>query len=95
MSWAASFAREHKQWFLAEIEKLCSDPDYANALHIKGQCDMELCIVVRDTDRSAFTHEVLARLEEGLKQRTGVTKPVIYLDGHRPTHLDNPDYWDL
>ena len=95
MPWAAPFAKEHKTWLMQEVEALCSDPDYANIGHRKGQCDLEVVIWVRPDDRSAFSHAVMARLEEGLKERTGVFKPVIYLEGNRPHHLDNPSYFDL
>ena len=95
MPWAAPFAKEHKDWLMKEIEALCSNPDRADIGHVKGQCDLEVVIWVHDDDRSAFSHAVMARLEAELKERTGVLKPVIYLEGSRPHHLDNPSYLDL
>ena len=78
---------EHRNWLMSQIESLVKNPELANFGIQTCRCDLEIIVTVAEEDRSAFTPEVLETLKNELSVRTGVTAPVIYLEGNEPEWL--------
>lgn len=87
MTYAPPVDREHLAWLMKKVEKRCKKPDEANIGRIKGQRDLELVISVADEDREEITPKFLCKMTERMKERTGISAPVIYLEGNAPPPL--------
>ena len=78
---------EHCSWLMLQIERLVKNPDSAKFGMDKSRCDLEIIIKVAEEDRAAITQEWLDAWKNELATRTGVTSPVIYLEGNEPEWL--------
>jgi hypothetical protein len=76
--------QEHLNWLMAQIEARCTNKEQANLARIHGRFDLEIVIAVAPQDRLAIDDEFLVDMKRGMRERTGLLAPVIYLDGYEP-----------
>ena len=80
---------DQKAALMSRIEGLTKNPDEANMAIRTGSFDLEIIISVAPEDESVFSEDVIATLKKEVAEMTGVSSPVIYLDGKIPKELMN------